>query len=91
MSLPSEPSNASTTPQKAGPLDAIVRDIRSKIIGGLLAALPFITAAALAVANPDYIVLLLTDHTGQKVLGAAFAMLGMGMAVMKFMIKKSLG
>lgn len=58
---------------------------------GLLAALPFITAGALALANPSYIALLITDHTGQKVLGAAFAMLGMGVAVMKFMIKKSLG
>ena len=58
---------------------------------GLLAALPFLTAGALAVANPSYIVLLLTDQTGQKVLGAAIGMLCMGVAVMRFMIKKSLG
>jgi len=57
---------------------------------GLLAAIPFITATMLAIVNPDYIVLLITDPTGQKVLGGAVAMLSMGMATMKFMIKKSL-
>lgn len=57
---------------------------------GLLAALPFLTAGALSVANPSYIVLLITDHTGQKVLGAAIGMLCMGIAVMRLMIKKVL-
>lgn len=57
---------------------------------GLLAALPFITGAMLAVVNPSYIVLLFTDVTGQKVLLAAIALLTIGFGTMKLMIKKSL-
>ena len=57
---------------------------------GLLAALPFITAGALALVSPSYISVLITDPTGQKILAAAFGMLGMGMGVMKLIIRKSL-
>lgn len=56
----------------------------------LLAALPFVTAGALALLNPRYIVVLITDPTGQKILAAAFGMLFMGMGVMKLIIRKSL-
>ncbi len=57
---------------------------------GLLAALPFVTAGAMALLNPAYISLLITDPTGQKILAAAFGMLFMGMGVMKLIIRKSL-
>lgn len=57
----------------------------------LLAALPFITGTMMALVNPDYIMVLFTDSTGQKIFGAAIAMLGMGFGTMRFMIKKSLG
>ncbi len=56
----------------------------------LLAALPFVTAGAMAVLNPSYIVVLIIDPTGQKILAAAFGMLFTGMGVMKFIIRKSL-
>ncbi len=58
---------------------------------GLLAALPFVTGGMLALVNPEYILLLLTDSMGQKILGAAVAMLCLGFGAMRFMIKKSLG
>jgi tight adherence protein B len=56
----------------------------------LLAALPFVTAGALALLNPSYIAVLITDPTGRKILAAAFGMLFMGMGVMKLIIRKSL-
>lgn len=56
----------------------------------LLAALPFVTAGAMAVLSPDYIVLLFTDPTGKMILAAAFILLGFGISVMKMLIKKSL-
>lgn len=56
----------------------------------LLAALPFVTAGALALLNPSYIVVLIIDPTGQKILAAAFGMLFLGMGVMKLIIRKSL-
>lgn len=56
----------------------------------LLACLPFVTAGALALLSPEYIVVLFTDDTGKMVLAAALVMLGIGVSVMKFMIKKSL-
>ncbi len=40
MSLPSDPYSAPTTPPPAGPFRAMIRDIRAKILSGLLAALP---------------------------------------------------
>ncbi len=44
----------------------------------------------MALTNPSYISLLITDPMGQKILAAAFGMLFMGMGVMKLMIRKSL-
>jgi len=57
---------------------------------GILAALPFVTGGALALINPTYIAKLFTDTGGQKILMLAVGMLGLGMFVMRSMIKRSL-
>ena len=40
MSLPSDPYSEPPTPPRAGPFPAMIRDIRAKILSGLLAAAP---------------------------------------------------
>ena len=67
---------------------ALAAEARTSAI--LLASLPFVTAAVLALINPGYIVLLITDPTGQKILAGALGLLFTGASVMKYMIRKSL-
>lgn len=57
---------------------------------GLLAALPFVTGGVIALTNPSYIGVLVTDPTGQKIFASAIGMLLLGMSVMRYMIRKSL-
>ncbi len=57
---------------------------------GVLAVLPVFAAGALAVMSPDYIGELLQEGAGQTVFGCTVLWLGIGMVVMRFLIKKSL-
>ena len=57
----------------------------------VLAVLPIVVGAMLFVINPDYIGLLFTDPTGQKLLGIAVGMLISGLWIMQQIIKGSLG
>ena len=57
---------------------------------GILAALPFVTAAGLAVVNPDYLFILFTERTGQHVFSLALLSLGCGLLAMRSMIRRSL-
>lgn len=56
----------------------------------VLAALPVVTGAGLAVFNPSYIQLLFTDPTGNKVLATAVGLLGTGMGIMRLIVGRSL-
>ena len=56
----------------------------------ILAGLPLVVGGALAVLNPDYLAVLFTDPTGNKVLEAAIGMLSTGIYVMRATIKKVL-
>jgi tight adherence protein B len=58
----------------------------SYILGGL----PVVTASLLGVANPTYIAVLFTDHTGNIILTVACTMLLTGMFIMHTIIKRSL-
>ncbi len=57
---------------------------------GVLTALPFFSGGALAVMNPSYIGTLFEEGAGQTLFGAAVVWLGIGMIVMRTMIRKSL-
>jgi len=57
---------------------------------GILAALPFVAGAGLAVLNPDYVAVLFTERAGQRVLSLALLSLGAGLLVMRSMIRRSL-
>jgi tight adherence protein B len=61
-----------------------------KTSAGILAALPVFTALMLWVLNPKYISVLFTDPTGQHIFGAAVLSLGLGIFVMRTMIRKAL-
>ena len=56
----------------------------------ILAALPIVTGGVLSLINPSYISLLLTDSTGNAVLGTAVGMLTTGTWVMRTIIARSL-
>jgi tight adherence protein B len=56
----------------------------------VLTVLPFVVAAALALVAPTYIVLLITDPMGKKILLAALACLGLGQFWMRRLIKGAL-
>lgn len=56
----------------------------------VLTVLPVFAAGALAVMNPDYIGELMQEGPGQTLFGCAVLWLGIGMVVMRFMIRKSL-
>jgi tight adherence protein B len=56
---------------------------------GILAALPFVAGAGLAVLNPDYLAVLFTERSGQRVLSLALLSLGSGLLVMRGMIRRS--
>ena len=57
---------------------------------GVLTVLPFFSGGALAVMNPSYIGALFEEGPGQTLFGAAVVWLGLGMIVMRTMIRKSL-
>lgn len=67
---------------------ALASEARTSIY--VLSALPFVVGAMLFVINPDYVGLLFTDKTGQKLLGIAIAMLLTGLFSMQQIIKRSL-
>lgn len=67
---------------------ALAAEARTSIY--VLAALPIVVGSMLFVINPEYIGILFTDPTGEKMLGIACAMLGAGLYSMNFIIKKSL-
>jgi len=56
----------------------------------VLAAVPVFAAAALMVINPPYILLLFNDPRGNIVLASAIGSLGLGLATMKAIIRRSL-
>nr|WP_294517567.1 type II secretion system F family protein [uncultured Rhodopila sp.] len=56
----------------------------------VLTILPFLVAAALTLVAPTYIVLLITDPLGKKILLAAITCLCLGLLTMRSMIKRSL-
>jgi tight adherence protein B len=68
---------------------ALAAEARTSIY--VLAALPIVVSAMLFVVNPEYIGLLFTDPTGQKLLGIACGMLVSGLWIMQQIIKRSLG
>ena len=57
---------------------------------GVLTALPFISGGALAVMDPPYIGSLFKEGSGQTLLGAGLVWLGLGIMIMRAMIRKSL-
>ena len=57
---------------------------------GVLTALPVFAGLALAVLNPDYVGALFEPGSGQTVLGVTVVWLGMGMYVMRLLIRRSL-
>jgi len=67
---------------------ALASEARTSIY--VLAVLPIVVGAMLFVINPDYIGLLFTDKSGQKLLGIAVGMLLFGLWVMQQIIKGSL-
>jgi tight adherence protein B len=67
---------------------ALASEARTSIY--VLAALPVVVGAMLFVINPEYVGLLFTDPTGQKMLGIAVGMLLTGLYVMQQIIKRSL-
>jgi tight adherence protein B len=67
---------------------ALASEARTSIY--VLAALPVVVGGMLFVMNPDYIGLLFTDPTGEKMLGIAVGMLTMGIWSMNQIIKRSL-
>ncbi len=58
---------------------------------GVLASLPVFAGAALAVMNPTYIAPLMEEGPGQTVFGVGVVWLGLGMLLMRTLIRKSLG
>jgi tight adherence protein B len=56
----------------------------------VLTVLPFLVAGALTIVAPTYIVLLITDPLGKKILLAAITCLCSGLLTMRSMIKRSL-
>lgn len=61
-----------------------------KTSAAILAALPVFTGLMLWVLNPVYLGMLFTDPTGKKIFAAAVVSLGMGILVMRTMIRRSL-
>lgn len=56
----------------------------------VLGALPIATGLLISLINPDYMSVLITDHTGNIVLGMAVLFLMMGMFLMQTIIRKAL-
>lgn len=62
----------------------------AKTSAGILASLPFITAAMLFAVTPSYAMILLTTESGKTALFLAAGMMGMGLLVMRSIIRKAL-
>ena len=62
----------------------------AKTSAGVLAALPPLAGGALYLLNPSYMSILFTDPAGKKVLAMAVVMLGGGIMIMRWIIKRSL-
>ena len=58
----------------------------AKASAGIIGALPIVVAGGLYFINPEYIMLLFTEPTGQKLLVGAILWMGVGVAIMKQMI-----
>ncbi len=58
----------------------------AKASAGIIGSLPFIVAALLSVVNPDYLMLLITEKTGNYILAAGAFWLTLGVTVMRKMI-----
>ncbi|HTZ71325.1 MAG TPA: type II secretion system F family protein [Acetobacteraceae bacterium] len=67
---------------------ALAAEARTSIY--VLAALPIVVGAMLFVMNPEYIGMLFTDKTGEKLLGIGIGMLLMGLWTMQQIVKRSL-
>lgn len=67
---------------------ALASEARTSIY--VLVALPIVVGAMLFVMNPDYVSLLFTDPTGEKLLAAGAGLLVAGLAAMQQIIKSSL-
>ncbi len=67
---------------------ALASEARTSIY--VLVALPIVVGAMLFVMKPDYIGLLFTDPTGEKLLGVACFLLVLGLVSMQQIIKRSL-
>lgn len=62
----------------------------ARTTANVLIALPFITGGALAFMAPAYLMVLFTTHQGQVMLLVAITLLGLGIATMRTMIRRSL-
>lgn len=62
----------------------------ARMTAGVLISLPFITGGALAFMAPAYIAVLFTNPQGQKMLLLGIVLLGLGIATMRTMIRRSL-
>jgi tight adherence protein B len=62
----------------------------AKTSAGILASLPFITAAMLFAVTPSYAMILLTTDSGKTALMIAAGMMTMGLLVMRSIIKRAL-
>ena len=62
----------------------------AKATAGILAALPVVIGLVLWVLSPDYISLLFTDPTGNKLVAAAVISLATGLFVIRAIVRKSL-
>jgi tight adherence protein B len=56
----------------------------------ILAAMPIVTGLALWLLNPDYIALLFDNTRGQRILAFAVFLLGSGIAIMRYLIRRAL-
>ena len=57
---------------------------------GILSAMPVLTGVGLWVINPTYIDTLFTDPGGQRLLALAVILLGTGISIMRWLIRKTL-
>ncbi|MEA2757139.1 MAG: tight adherence protein [Aliidongia sp.] len=62
----------------------------ARTVAGVLAALPFVGSALVALINYEYMALLFVDPRGNAIMGVALVMLVTGMAIMRGMVNKAL-
>ena len=68
---------------------ALMSEVRASI--SVLTALPFIVGFFIFMTNRPYALVLFTTERGRMILAAAFGMLGLGLMVMRWIIKRTLG